>query len=70
MAEKCDTCSRFRYDIRPADLLGVAFVVLRLVGEIDWSWWWVTAPIWGAFAVRSVIIAIDTTKARKEKQNG
>jgi hypothetical protein len=28
-------------------LLGVAFVVLKLCGVIDWSWWWVTAPFWG-----------------------
>ena len=27
-------------------LLGVAFVVLKLVGVIDWSWWWVTSPLW------------------------
>lgn len=27
-------------------LLGVAFVVLKLTGYIDWSWWWVTAPFW------------------------
>ena len=24
-------------------LLGVAFIVLKLTGFIDWSWWWVTA---------------------------
>ncbi len=29
-----------------AGLLGVAFVVLKLTGYIDWSWWWVTAPFW------------------------
>lgn len=28
------------------ELLGVAFVVLKLCGVIDWSWWWVTAPMW------------------------
>lgn len=28
-------------------LLGVAFVVLKLMGIIDWSWWWVTLPFWG-----------------------
>ena len=22
------------------------FFVLKLVGEIDWSWWWVTCPMW------------------------
>ena len=32
-------------------LLGVAFVVLRLCGVIDWSWWWVTSPLWIPFAV-------------------
>lgn len=32
-------------------LLGVAFVVLKLTGFIDWSWWWVTAPFWGGVAV-------------------
>lgn len=27
-------------------LLGVAFVVLKLCGVIDWSWWWVLSPFW------------------------
>lgn len=29
-------------------LLGVAFVVLKLTGFINWSWWLVTLPFWGA----------------------
>lgn len=32
-------------------LLGVAFVVLKLVGVIDWSWWLVTLPFWGGFVL-------------------
>ena len=28
------------------DVLTVVFVVLKLIGVIDWSWWWVLAPIW------------------------
>lgn len=32
-------------------LLGVLFVGLKLAGVIDWSWWWVTAPFWGGFAL-------------------
>lgn len=24
----------------------LVFFVLKLVGEIDWSWWWITCPIW------------------------
>jgi MFS superfamily sulfate permease-like transporter len=27
-------------------LLTVAFVVLKLVHVIGWSWWWVLCPIW------------------------
>ena len=26
------------------DVLTVVFVVLKLVGVITWSWWWVLAP--------------------------
>lgn len=32
-------------------LLGVAFVVLKLTGVIDWSWWLVTLPFYGGVAV-------------------
>ena len=27
-------------------LLGVAFVVLKLLNVIEWSWCWVLAPFW------------------------
>jgi hypothetical protein len=32
-------------------ILGIVFVVLKLTGHIDWSWWWVTLPFWGPFAL-------------------
>ena len=32
-------------------LLGVVFVTLKLTDVIAWSWWWVTAPFWGGFAL-------------------
>ena len=28
------------------DVLAVVFIVLKLIGVIDWSWWWVLAPVW------------------------
>lgn len=37
-------------------LLGVAFVVLKLCGVIGWSWWWVTLPFWGGFAIGLAIL--------------
>lgn len=27
-------------------LLFIVFLVLKLTDYIDWSWWWVTAPLW------------------------
>lgn len=39
-------------------LLGIAFVVLKLTGYIDWSWWWVTAPLWGGIVVALVFVAL------------
>ena len=32
-------------------VLFIVFLVLKLVGTISWSWWWVTAPLWGGFAI-------------------
>jgi len=39
-------------------LLGVAFVVLKLCGVINWSWWWVTLPFWGPLAIIAVILLV------------
>ena len=37
--------------------LFIAFVVLKLTGYIDWSWIWITSPIWILF-VLLIIIAV------------
>ena len=39
-------------------LLGVAFVVLKLLGYINWSWWYVTMPFWGGFALYVIGLAV------------
>jgi len=36
-------------------LLGVLFVGLKLTGFVSWSWWWVTAPLWGEFALSLLV---------------
>ena len=28
------------------DVLLVVFIILKLCGVINWSWWWVLSPIW------------------------
>lgn len=37
-------------------VLLVVFVVLKLTGLIDWSWWWVLSPIWISLAVTVVAL--------------
>lgn len=32
-------------------LLTIAFIVLKLIGKISWSWLWVLSPIWIGWAV-------------------
>lgn len=27
-------------------LIFIVFLTLKLTNYIDWSWWWVTAPLW------------------------
>ena len=39
-------------------LLGIVFIVLKLTGYIDWSWWIVLSPIWGSFLVGILILIL------------
>lgn len=40
-------------------LLTIVFITLKLTGVIDWSWWWITAPLWGALILVLVVIAVS-----------
>lgn len=48
-------------------LLGIAFIVLKLVGVISWSWIWVLAPIWAPLAL-VLIIALIICVLKVEKR--
>jgi len=39
-------------------VLFLIFLVLKLTDTISWSWWWVTAPLWGSVALGVVIIVV------------
>lgn len=39
-------------------MIFLTFLVLKLTGVINWSWWWVTAPLWGGFALAILIVII------------
>lgn len=38
--------SKRRASLGVCDVLAIVFIVLKLLGIITWSWWWVLAPIW------------------------
>jgi hypothetical protein len=41
-----------------AGLLTIVFIVLKLLGKIDWSWWWVLSPLWISAIFGLVVVAI------------
>jgi hypothetical protein len=37
-------------------VLFIVFLVLKLTNNIDWSWWWVTSPLWIPFAIGLALV--------------
>lgn len=51
-------------------LLGVVFIVLKLTDVIDWSWVWVTLPLWGvSLLVLTIFIAMVFISALSSKRH-
>jgi hypothetical protein len=38
--------------------LTILFIGLKLMGHIDWSWWWVLSPIWIPAGIVVVVLVI------------
>lgn len=39
-------------------LLTIVFIVLKLVGTIDWSWVWVLSPLWIGWGFTLTILSV------------
>ena len=54
-------------------ILFVVFLVLKLCNVIDWSWWWVTSPLWISFGLWVIGVIVYATilyvKNRKFRKN-
>lgn len=50
-------------------VLTLIFVVLKLVGVVNWSWLWVLSPLWISFGLSLIIavIALIVVVASKSK---
>lgn len=40
------------------NLLFLTFLVLKLTKVIDWSWWWITAPLWAPIALIALVVGL------------
>jgi hypothetical protein len=40
------------------EVLLIIFIVLKLVGSIAWSWWWVLSPLWIPIALWLFLVLI------------
>ena len=41
-----------------AGLLTIVFIVLKLIGVINWSWLWVLSPLWISVGLALLIIIL------------
>lgn len=51
------------------EFLTIVFVVLKLIGTIDWSWWWVLLPeiiaaVFYLIAFIAGLMSVRSTKSR------
>ena len=37
-------------------ILFLAFFFAKILGYIDWSWWWVFSPLWIPFSILTIIV--------------
>lgn len=44
--------------MRSLIIMFLIMVVLRITGVISWSWLWITAPLWGPFALFATMVFI------------
>ena len=44
-----------------AGLLTIVLIVLKLLGKIDWSWWWVLSPMWISILIVVATVVIGAT---------
>jgi len=65
-----DNTVSFKTNFFPEFLTGV-YLVLKITGVIDWSWWWIFSPIWlhGVFFVGLFIVAFIVFMTKEIKND-
>jgi hypothetical protein len=55
MGEKMNKGSRYSLGF----IVFVVFLILKLCHLIDWSWWWVTSPLWISWVLVGVVFGFS-----------
>lgn len=56
-----------RGNMKICDVLTVVFIVLKLVGVINWSWIWVLAPFWIPLLLYILLSVAETLIERRNQ---
>ena len=48
-------------------LLTIAFIVLKLIGVITWSWAWVLSPLWISAVIYAIVVLMVVLWVFKNK---
>ena len=49
---------KINFDLSVGTILTIIFVVLKLIGIISWSWWWVFSPLWISVIIGLIVLFI------------
>jgi len=39
-------------------LVFIVFLILKLTHTVDWSWWWITSPIWIPLGILIILLIV------------
>lgn len=57
--------SNSEFYLRSLWQLFLVFLVLKLIGQIDWSWWYVTLPLTAPLVLTLVVLGVVFVRARR-----
>ena len=49
---------KINFDLSIGTILTIVFIVLKLIGTISWSWWWVFSPLWISVIIGLIVLII------------
>lgn len=50
--------------------LFLVFLTFKLTETVGWSWWWITAPLWGPWALVLVVFVVLLVAAGVRRLTG